>query len=174
MGIGNLISAMPSILKNHPNTLCVIGGSGALADDLKAQAAKLGLHDRVRFAGFIAESDLPAYYAAADLFVLPTTALEGFGMVTVEALACGTPVLGTPIGATPEILQNLDGDLLLEGVEPEDIARGAVAMMSRSVAERANLRAKCRNYAVSNYSWALVSTATERVLREAATCRTIN
>src|SRR5207249_11624167 len=60
------------------------------------------------FLGFIPDETLPSYYHAADVFVLPTRELEGFGLVTVEALACGTPVLGTPVGATPEVLSGLE------------------------------------------------------------------
>lgn len=166
MGLGNLIDAMPAILKDYPNTVCIIGGSGALLSDLKAQAQSLDLGDRVRFTGFIPEAELPEYYAAADLFVLPTTALEGFGMVTVESLACGTPVLGTPIGATPEILTGLDNDLLLAGVEPSDIARGSLSFLGRTQPQTEQLRAKCRAYAVDNYSWPMVVNGIESLVSD--------
>jgi glycosyltransferase involved in cell wall biosynthesis len=166
MGLANLIAAMPSILTTSPNTVCIIGGSGAMAEELKSQADALHLDDRVRFAGFIPESELPEYYAAADLFVLPTTALEGFGMVTIEALACGTPVCGTPIGATPEILSGLNSELLLSGVEPEQIARGCLAVLNQPEVERKLLRSKCRAFAVDNYSWPAVVNGVESVLRE--------
>ena len=62
--------------------------------ELKALAAKLGLADRVRFAGFIADADLADYYRAADLFVL-SSRYEPFGMIAIEAMACGTPTVVT-------------------------------------------------------------------------------
>jgi glycosyltransferase involved in cell wall biosynthesis len=166
MGLGNLIAAMPAILQSIPNTVCIIGGSGPLAEELKAQAVTLRLGDRVRFTGFIPEGELPEYYAAADLFVLPTTALEGFGMVTVEALACGTPVCGTPIGATPEILNGLNPDLLLSGVEPVQITKGCLAFLNLPADRRDALRSRCRAFAVDNYSWPAVVEGVESVLRE--------
>ena len=166
MGLANLIAAMPAILKQLPGTVCIIGGSGPMAEELKAQAEALKLGDRIRFAGFIPEAELPEYYAAADLFVLPTTALEGFGMVTVEALACGTPVLGTPVGATPEILNGLDQDLVLPGVEPDQIAHGCLTFLNQPVAQQEALRSRCRAFAVSNYSWPAVVGGVEKILRE--------
>ncbi len=164
MGLANLIAAMPAILMSRPNTVCIIGGSGPLLGELKQQAITLNLGDRMRFAGFIPEQELPEYYAAADLFILPTTALEGFGMVTVEALACGTPVMGTPIGATPEILTGLDPALVLAGVEPEDIAGGAVSFLNRSQSTHDELRSKSRSYAIDNYSWTAVVDRIEKLL----------
>src|SRR5207249_11052699 len=74
------------------------------------------------FLGFIPDETLPSYYHAADVFVLPTRELEGFGLVTVEALACGTPVLGTPVGATPEVLSGLDASLVFRGISAEIMA----------------------------------------------------
>ena len=55
--------------------------------------------------GEIDDESLVLYYQAADIFILPTQSLEGFGLVTLEALSCGVPVLGTPIGATTNILK---------------------------------------------------------------------
>jgi glycosyltransferase involved in cell wall biosynthesis len=87
----------------------------------------LDLKHAVTLAGFLPEEQLADYYRAADLFVLPTASLEGFGLVTVDALACGTPVLGTPVGATAEILEPLDARLLTAGTESQDLADGILA-----------------------------------------------
>ncbi|MBD3349563.1 MAG: glycosyltransferase, partial [Candidatus Eisenbacteria bacterium] len=64
------------------------------------------------------------YYQAADAFVLPTTAMEGFGSSTVEALSVNLPVIGTPAGATPEILEAIDPRLLTNDASAEGIADG--------------------------------------------------
>ena len=82
------------------------------------RSAQLGLDKHVTFLGFVPDADLPRYYQAADVFVLPTRELEGFGLVTAEALACGTPVLGTPVGATPELLEPLDAATRLPATPP--------------------------------------------------------
>jgi len=107
MGLDTLLDAMARLKARCPRVVLLIGGAGSLRGTLEAQSQALGLADHVKFLGFVPDAELPRYYQAADLFVLPTRELEGFGLVTVEALACGTPVLGTPVGATPEILRAL-------------------------------------------------------------------
>lgn len=122
MGLDNLIQAMPAVVKRHPNALLLIGGQGPYREQLETAIQATGMGEHIRLVGFIPDEDLVTYYQAADLFVLPTIALEGFGLVTVEALACGTPVLGTPVGATPEILNALDPRLVTSGVDPQALA----------------------------------------------------
>jgi glycosyltransferase involved in cell wall biosynthesis len=106
--------------------------------------------------GFIPEEDLPKYYQAADLVVMPTYELEGFGLVTIEALACGTPVLGTPVGATPEILRGIDPALLTGGTHAEAMAESLRTIIRRFRArpgERAELAAKGLQAVRANYTW---------------------
>ncbi len=155
MGLDHLLRALKE-LAGQVELLLVIGGDGHLVHELKALAAQLGLAPVIRFEGFIPEDRLPLYYQAADFFVLPTQALEGFGLVTVEALACGTPVLGTPVGATPEILRALQADLVFDGTDSEAIARGIRAHLARRRADPPGyqfLRGRCRAHAVTHFDW---------------------
>src|SRR5919204_5823028 len=103
-GVDSLIRAMAILRRHVDDVLLLIGGAGSLRRELEALTASLGLDDIVRFLGYVPEEQLPLYYQAADLFVLPTRDLEGFGLVTVEAFSCGLPVVGTPVGATPDLL----------------------------------------------------------------------
>ena len=98
MGLDNLIRAMPEVTRRVPEALLMIAGRGPQRSELDAQVAALGLADNVRFLGFIADDDLPLVYRAADIAVMPSRELEGFGLTAVEALAAGTPVLVTPVG----------------------------------------------------------------------------
>ncbi len=110
----------------------------------------------MKFLGFIPDNELPLYYQSSDGFVLPTRELEGFGLVAVEALACGTPVLGTPVGAIPEILGDLQPDLLFEGIGPEAIARGILKHLERAESDPQGyeaLRRRCREYATARFGW---------------------
>jgi phosphatidylinositol alpha-1,6-mannosyltransferase len=86
----------------------LIAGDGDDLPRLQAHAAIAGVTDRVRFLGRVAESDLPDLYRAADVFALPSTG-EGFGIVYLEAMACGTPAVGLAAGGAPDALG--DGDL---------------------------------------------------------------
>ncbi len=156
MGLENLITAMKDVVKALPDVLLIIGGSGPLREKLLRLACELQLSDSIRFTGFIRDEELPDYYRAADIFVLPTIELEGFGLVTLEALACGTPVLGTPVGGTLEILQRLDAHYLFDGTGPEAMARRIIEVI-RQYTENPDLQnavsLTCRTFVKQNYSW---------------------
>jgi glycosyltransferase involved in cell wall biosynthesis/SAM-dependent methyltransferase len=156
MGLDELIRAVDRLRRQVPDVWLAIGGEGALRAALETLVARLGLADHVRFLGFVEESRLARCYQAADAFVLPTQSLEGFGLVTVEALACGTPVLGTAVGATPEILGPLSKSLLLHGTSApamaEDLHR-FLDELSHDVTGGEELRRACRRHAESHYDW---------------------
>ena len=151
--------------------MLLIGGAGSLRGALEAQSQALGLGDHVRFLGFVPDADLPRYYQAADLFVLPTRELEGFGLVTVEALACGTPVLGTPVGATPEILRTLCPSLVFRGTTPEVMAEDLERFLEdqqRDPDAYARLRAACREHVERHYAWERATDELDGTLRHLA------
>lgn len=106
MGLIPFVHAVAMVRDTKPGILALVGGEGPLRGELEQLIQQHRLKDHVRLLGFVPEDDLPKYYQSADLVVMPTAELEGFGLVTVEALACGTPVVGTPVGATPEILRD--------------------------------------------------------------------
>jgi glycosyltransferase involved in cell wall biosynthesis len=112
----------------------------------------------------VPEADLPLAYAAADLTIVPTVALEGFGLMTVESLAAGTPVMGTPIGGTPEILRGLDPDLVFADMTVEAIVEGISAALSGRLALPD--RQDCRDYA-ARYDWSVVTPRIRAVFEEA-------
>jgi glycosyltransferase involved in cell wall biosynthesis len=156
MGLENLISAFEIVQDGRPDLLLVIGGEGPLEPALKEQTKRCGVEDCVRFAGYIPDQDLPAYYQMADLFILPTTELEGFGLVTVEALASGLPVLGTPVGGTREILAKLGADYLFEDSTPQSIATGILKALNDWATNKAayeSIAQTCREAAEQHYSW---------------------
>jgi len=170
MGLAELIHAIPRLQKEIHRLLLLVGGSGPLMSELEAQVKTLGLDGCVRLIGFIPEAKLPDYYRAADLFVLPTVQLEGFGLVTVEALASGTPVFGTPIGATEEILGKLDHSLIAKGANAESLAAGIAAVHRRFTTDpawRGRLAEKGRTLVLRDYTWARHCEVLEGVLSEA-------
>ena len=166
MGLENLVLAMKEVVRTHPNASLVIGGRGCLEGKLENLISEAGLEENVFLAGYIGEDSLPMYYQAADLFVLPTRDLEGFGLVTLEALACGTPVLGTPVGGTTEILSKFDKRFLLKGCGTEDIAAGIVEFI-KNERDLEGLRKGCREFVEKNYSWDKFTDAVEGIFQEA-------
>ncbi len=163
MGIDTLLDALPSVKTDTPFS-CAIGGSGPLRAYLEERASRSAAKGMVRFLGHIPEEQLPLYYQAADVFVLPTQAHEGFGLVTVEALACGTPVVATPVGATPEILKPLDEKLLAS----DSSARSLAHSISRALplGKDTAYRERCRRYTEKYFSW---ENHVERLEQEIAT-----
>jgi glycosyltransferase involved in cell wall biosynthesis len=166
MGLENLIAAMKEVASYIPDVLLLIGGKGYLEGLLHAQVKKLQLEQNVSFLGFIPEEKLPLYYQAADLFVLPTIALEGFGLATVEALSCGTPVIATPVGANLEVIGPLGKDFICQDVTPEAIAERIVWWLKYGISS--SLRKRCREYCESNFGIKKVAESIENVLFEAA------
>jgi len=168
MGLENLVAAFRQVHADFPNALLAVAGRGRLESELRRQAAALGVDDAIRLVGFVDDDDLVRYYQAADLFVLPSLAFEGFGMVTLEALSCGTPAIGTPIGATPEILRPLAQQLVFAGADPPAMRRGLASMLEwlsdREAAAR--LRSRCRSYVESRYGWDPAVDAVEALARE--------
>lgn len=156
MGLDNLIKCVGILKKNQADVHLILGGEGIERQNLENSVQEFGLADTVTMTGFIPSGLLPYYYGAADFFVLPTRHMEGFGLVTPESMACGTPVLGTPVGGTKEILSGFDPDLLFKDLTPEAMAEGIRMAIEKLFADKgqyANIRLQCREYAAQNYSW---------------------
>lgn len=164
VGLDCLIDAMPAVRAASPRVMLLIGGAGPLRDELEVRIRDRGLADCVKLLGFIPDHQLALAYAAADLVVVPTSALEGFGLVTVEALASGTPVLGTPVGGTPEILRYLDPGLVTSSTEPAALADKLSAALTGRV--RLPDVTECRNHA-TRFGWHRVAPRILEVFNEA-------
>lgn len=162
MGLENLIEAISSVVKVNPDVVLILGGIGYLEKELKEMAKKLNLDSNLRFEGFIPEGKLALYYQSANLFVLPTLAYEGFGLVTIESLATGTPVVATPVGANPEILKLLGSNYLFTDNNPNAIADGINDWIKRGISIEE--RAKCRDYCISKFSKNKIVHEIEKVL----------
>jgi glycosyltransferase involved in cell wall biosynthesis len=164
MGLATLLEAMPSIIAAEPEVLLCLAGSGPLRGALEAQVEALGLQDHVRFLGFVTEAMLPHLYYAADLNLVPTTALEGFGLVAAEAMATGTPSMVTPVGGLPEVVGGLSRELIFRSTSAEDIADGVIGALRGGM--KLPAREACRAYVQENFRSALMAERTARVYRE--------
>jgi glycosyltransferase involved in cell wall biosynthesis len=156
MGLENLIIAFNDLIKKDAEIYLVIGGEGKLKTGLIALAKSFGIEDHIHFVGFIPEEQLPSYYQMADLFVLPTKELEGFGLVTLEAMASGLPVAGTPVGGTKEILGNFESSFLFKGTDPDSMSRlisEKYNLIKRDPQKWQEISYQCRKFVEKNYSW---------------------
>jgi glycosyltransferase involved in cell wall biosynthesis len=164
MGLHTLIEAMPAIVAKVPEVLLCIGGRGPMLAELTAMVEQRGLKEHVRFLGFVADEMLPHLYRAADLSVVPTRALEGFGLVAAESIAAGTPALVTPIGGLPEVVSGLSPHLIFKSPEAPDLTEGIVQALLGSVTLPDD--AACRGYVQANFTSALMAERTAAVYRE--------
>jgi glycosyltransferase involved in cell wall biosynthesis len=128
-GVRELVRALPAVLAAVPGARLAVAGDGALREEVERDVARLGLTEHVRLLGRVSNDELLGWYRRADAFVMPTQELEGFGLSAAEALACGTPVIGTPAGAVPELLAPLDPRLICPGVGERELAGGIVAAL---------------------------------------------
>jgi glycosyltransferase involved in cell wall biosynthesis len=122
-GVDEVLEALPRLIREVPDLAYLVVGEGPDRARLEVKSAELGLSDRVVFAGQVREGEKVAHYRLADAFARPGRG-EGFGIVYLEALACGIPVLGSRIDGSREAL--LDGRLgiLVDPRDSEDVFAG--------------------------------------------------
>jgi len=169
MGLDNLLKCIRILKMNGIDVHLILGGEGPERHDLQALILELGLSQDVTMTGFIETDMLPLYYGASDFFVLPTRCLEGFGLVTPESMACGTPVLGTPVGGTREILSGFDSGFLFRDSSPEAMAHGIETAIGEYIGydkKYNDLRFRCREYVARNYSWQRHTNQLKSILNE--------
>lgn len=127
-GHDQVIRAMPAICEKQPDARYLIVGDGDDAPRLRALARDANVEKQVIFTGYVQREDLPDYYRLADIFVMPSTG-EGFGIVFLEALASGRPVIAANADASPEALDGGRLGWLVDPGRPDQIAEGALAIL---------------------------------------------
>ncbi len=134
--VASAIAALPADIRSHIRWN--IGGAGSGLPELKTLIKALGIGDLTRFEGFIPDNALPGFYNAHDCFILCTredpasSEVEGFGLVFVEAQACGVPVIGTRTGGIPDAIAQDNGGWLIE----QDDLEGLMTLLTRLFRQR--------------------------------------
>lgn len=162
MGLDRLLEAMVEVRKQVPDVWLGIAGKGPIAAQLQQQIEDLDLRDHVELLGFVPDELLSVAYQAADLTVVPSISLEGFGLILVESLACGTPAVSTPVGGMPEILRPLDEALVTESIESSAIAQRLIEFLKGD--RPLPTREICRQYAVENFDWSIITPKVQNIL----------
>ena len=160
-----LLDCFSSVQSEQTDPHLYVTGDGALRSEVRTRADRLGIRDDVTVLERVPHGERPGMYADADLCMVPTTELTGFGLPILEALAAGTPVVGTPVGGTGEILTGLAASLDLPAptmatqVEADALAECLVAWGDLPNTRRRQAGAACRRYVRETYSW-------DRTIRE--------
>jgi glycosyltransferase involved in cell wall biosynthesis len=165
VGVDTLVDAAAELRKRVPEALVLIAGRGPLEAVLEARIVARGLANHVRLLGFVADNRLPAAYRAADLTVVPTAALEGFGLVTAESLAAGTPCVVTPVGGLTDVVAPLAPQLVSASPSAADVADTLARALLGGLALPS--AAQCASYARDRFDWPVVAAQVRRVYEQA-------
>jgi asparagine synthase (glutamine-hydrolysing) len=129
-GIDEVIELMPALLRDEPDLAYLVVGDGDDRARLEAKVRELGLQQHVIFAGYVAEAEKRDYYNVADAFVMPGRG-EGFGIVYIEALACGLPTVGSKADGSVDALKNGELGILVDPDDADDVKRGILLALHR-------------------------------------------
>jgi glycosyltransferase involved in cell wall biosynthesis len=154
VGLHELLRAAQIARNAGAQFIVKIAGKGPLRDELQATIEAHDLTQCVELLGFISEEALVRAYQASDVTLLPSQSLEGFGTIISESLACGTPIIVTPVGGMPEAVSPLGSDLIASAASPEAIAERMIATVRGTLVLPDSQT--CRSYAVKNFDWSVV------------------
>lgn len=158
-GIGNLIEAL-AYLRHIPRLRLVVIGGGEHSQreikDLQKLARNLGVHDSVAFLGLVKHEQLPYFYNAADACVVPSY-YESFGLVALESLACGTPVVATDVGGHETVIRQGHTGYVIRDSVPYHLAEKIALLLSRSDTDGGS--ARTIRATITKFNWSNVAQA---------------
>ena len=152
-GLDLLLHAMTNLPNHGITRLLVVGGNAGKGDELakmNSLVKKLGIREMIGFVGAVEHENMPKFYNAADICVIPSYH-ESFGMVAVESLACGTPVVASRVGGLATIVQDGETGYLFDERSPETLATYLCLLMSEN--EIRNSMAGAARQSVMKYNW---------------------
>ena len=157
-GIDQLLRAMTYLPNTKGLRLVIIGGDATSQDEmerLKSLSRQLHIEDSVTFLGLIKHEQMPYFYSAADVCVLPSY-YESFGLVALESLACGTPVVATDVGDLKSIIRQGETGYVLIDNSPQRLADNIALLLSKPDSEESTLSIRT---SVSRFSWSNIAEA---------------
>ncbi|WOX58351.1 glycosyltransferase family 4 protein [Methanoculleus receptaculi] len=156
-GVKYLVEAVPAVLRECPDTRFFIVG-GSYPDQLvllQKRARELGVQNHIIFAGSVPNAEMPSWYTAADVVVLPSLK-EATSIAGLEAMACGKPLVGTNVGGIPYLIDDGKTGLLVEPKDPPGLADALVNVLTNDTTRR-EMGVAARKKAVDLFSWARIA-----------------
>lgn len=168
-GHARLIAALPGIIERVPNALYAIVGEGEMRSELEAMVASRGLAQHVQFLGELRDDELRSCFQQCDLFALPNVQIqgdfEGFGMVLVEAQACGKPVVAGRSGGTSETMREGETGRLVNCENESELAATVADLLGDSDL-RQRMGAAGRRWVERKFDWSPVTAQAQSVFAE--------
>ncbi|HEY96089.1 MAG TPA: glycosyltransferase family 1 protein [Dehalococcoidia bacterium] len=158
-GIASLIKAFSYLKRSHDATLAIIGGGESSREEtthLKALAEELGIGDRIIFTGTVKQNRMPYYYSAADVCVIPSF-YESFGLVALESLSCGTPIVANDVGDLRNIVRQGETGYVIDSNDPSLLAEKIDLLLNRS--DNEHVSAATMRDSVMEFAWANIAEA---------------
>ena len=160
-GFAILLKALPRIVQRNPGVSLTIAGDGPLREALEQQARTFGLSERVAFVGMTRQQQLPEIYRRAVLMVAPFVVAsggdqEGLGLVIVEAMGCGCPVIASDLPAVADVIHDGETGILVPSGSPEALADQISALLN-DPDKRANLASAARNDVLARFDWSSIA-----------------
>ena len=169
-GIQHLIAAMPKVLEKYHDSKLVIAGKGGMIDELKAQVNAMGISNKVYFTGYLNSKQVVKMYKCADVAVFPST-YEPFGIVALEGMLSGTPVVVSDVGGLNEIVQHGENGMKSYAGNPNSLADSIVSLLydpALCMKVAKNAKAKVR----AEYNWQKIAQDTHFAYQKAI-CETV-
>ena len=166
----NIVKGAPEVLAKFPNTLFLMVGpvrSEYYFTLLEEAIGELGLEQNVKLVGAVSQEDLLSYYQLCDLYLQPSLE-EGFCITMMEAMACGKPVIGTPVGEISKLITESRAGILISDSSPAQISRAVIELLANGGA-RKEFGERARKYVVGSYSWEAVARQTADLYQEMLT-----
>ena len=164
MGLENLIAAIVRVKQRIPDVQLMIAGSGPLRSELEDRIKTASLRNHVRLLGFVPDELLPVAYRASDFSIVPTVALEGFGLITIESMAAGTPVLVTNVGGLPEVVRDLSESMIMPDSEVKTLAARMIDVLTGTISLPDE--SECQAYVRERYDWPVIANNVRSVYEE--------
>ena len=160
-----LLKAFKTFKNQFPTVKLIFAGRGEMFEELRKQTMKFDMVDDVIFTGFVEEEKKPLYFKAADIFCLPSTTMaESFGIVNLEAMASGIPIVASNLGGIPDIVKNRENGLLAEPGNVQNLADELICLLNNEDM-RKKLGDNGRKF-VENFSWDKIAIKTEQLYRD--------
>jgi len=172
-GVTYLVDAMPAVLRRHPDAQLLIIGRGELENKLREQVKILSMDAQVYFTGSVPNTELPAYYATADIFIGPSIETtdgdtEGFGLTFVEASMSGCLVIGAKIGGIRDIIEHGVSGFLVPEKDSQAIADCITHILENRM-EADDIRERGRLNCIEQYDWKVITKRYEQLFVETIT-----
>lgn len=169
-GVQFLLEAMPAVLKKHSTVRLILAGSGPMEQELRQQAQRLQISDRVSFLGMVSQTELPAMYRKATLAIFPFIVAksgdqEGFGLVQVEAMGCECPIIAGDLPAIHDIVIHEENGLIFPSGNAQALADSIIKLLDDPEL-RARLAGEGRKSVVQNFDWEIIAGKYSHIYQE--------